>query len=447
MAQYPSGRIVAALAAFSLAVGAVLASAISGGWRGAEDDAATHSRNLGLLVEHYLVEQFDQIDLGLLSLAYEASQNAASGRIAAERLDTFLARNVTALSEASRFGIADARGRVIYSTGAPAGTANLQEYVDTQEFFIAGASLGDTGLHIARRPEPTDPDGLYLSRRVEGRDGAFLGVAFARLPLRRVADFLSRLDIGPNGGVSLRDLEMRIVVRYPDPQMLFRGNNRISPELKALLDSGASRGTYYSGSTWDGTARTVTFARVGKYPLYIAVGLAPQDYLADWRRTALLLGLGYVALLAAGVTVLVAMRRRGRAPAAPLLTVSDAPLRESRGSEPTMEPPMTPVLPAAIADYFAAANAANGPKAALCFTVDGVVVDEAQPRRGTAEIAAWVVETQEKYRFTATPAAAATEDGRTRVTARVEGEFSGSPIELDYVFALKDGRIAHLEIG
>lgn len=447
MAQHRSGRIVVALVAFYLAVGGGLAATVSGGWRSAADEAAVHSRNLALLVESYFVEQLDQIDLGLLSLSHEATQNAASGRIAAERLNTFLARNVTALSEASRFGLADARGRVVYSTGTAAGTANLQEYVTTQEFFVAGTTPGGTGLHIARRPEPTDPDGLYLSRRVEARDGAFLGVAFARLPLDRIAEFLSRLDIGSHGGISLRDLEMRIIVRYPDPHMLFRGNNRLSPELKALLDGGANRATYYSGSTWDGTARTVTFTRVGRYPLYVAVGLAPQDYLADWRFTAMLLGGGYLALLAGGLAVVLAIRRRGAAHPDGLLTVSDAAVGQSRGFATPKEPPMTPELPTAIADYFAAANAANGPKAALCFAVDGVVVDEAQPRRGTAEIAAWVVETQEKYRCTATPAAAATENGRTRVTATVAGEFSGSPIELDYVFTLKDGRIAHLEIG
>jgi hypothetical protein len=112
-----------------------------------------------------------------------------------------------------------------------------------------------------------------------------------------------------------------------------------------------------------------------------------------------------------------------------------------------MEPPMPPDLPTPIAAYFAAANAANGPRAALCFTLDAVVVDEARPRRGTAEIAAWVVETQREYRCTATPSAIAVEGTRARVAATVAGDFPGSPVALDYLFTLADGRISRLEIG
>lgn len=108
---------------------------------------------------------------------------------------------------------------------------------------------------------------------------------------------------------------------------------------------------------------------------------------------------------------------------------------------------MPPELPAPIATYFAAVNAANGPRAALCFTLDAVVADEARSRRGTAEIAAWVVETQQTYRFTATPSAVAVEGPRTRVSATVAGDFPGSPVALDYLFTLADGRISRLEIG
>lgn len=284
-------------AALLLAIGAALAFGLAQARDQAREDAAAASRNLALLVETYFVEVFDQIDLGLLTLAHEGGLRGGSGRIAADRLDAFLARNVTSLSETSRFGLADADGRVIYTTGPQAGGASLKEYVATQEFFVAAAASADTELRLGRRAEPTDPDGLYFARRVEGRDGTFLGVAFARLPLNQIATFLARLEIGANGGISLRDPEMGIVVRHPDPRRLFRGNTNVSRELKVLLDSGATRGTYYSGTTWDGTARVVTFLRVGKYPFYVNVGLAEEDYLAAWRQTALQLGAAYAVLM------------------------------------------------------------------------------------------------------------------------------------------------------
>ena len=106
-----------------------------------------------------------------------------------------------------------------------------------------------------------------------------------------------------------------------------------------------------------------------------------------------------------------------------------------------------PVLPEPLATYFAAANAANTPKAALCFALDAVVVDEAQPRKGTAEIAAWIAESHAAYDYTATPTAIAETGGVTRVTATVAGNFPGSPIDLDYLFRIQEGKIRHLEIG
>lgn len=104
-------------------------------------------------------------------------------------------------------------------------------------------------------------------------------------------------------------------------------------------------------------------------------------------------------------------------------------------------------LPAPIADYFSAANAAQAAKAALSFTLDATVADEGRVHKGTAEIAAWIADVAEKYACTATPTDARADDGRTVVTATVDGNFPGSPIELDYVFRLADGKIAHLEIG
>ncbi len=301
-------RMVGGLAAIYIAVGALTAVVIVDARHSAQERAATVSRNLTLLAEAYFVGLFDQVDLGLLSIAREASAQGA-GRVSAERLDAFLGRHVTGLPETSRFGLADASGRVVYTTGPFADRATLKEYVSTQDFFVA-AQEGEDGLHIAHRAEPTDPDGLYLSRRADDRSREFAGVAFARLPLGEIRAFLSQLDIGPSGGISLRDPEMRIVVRHPDPRGLFRGNANLSPELKALLGGGATRGTYFSGTTWDGTARTVTFTRVGRYPLYVAVGLASTDYLADWRRGALTAAAAYTAALAFGGAVLLTLRRR-----------------------------------------------------------------------------------------------------------------------------------------
>jgi hypothetical protein len=45
------------------------------------------------------------------------------------------------------------------------------------------------------------------------------------------------------------------------------------------------------------------------------------------------------------------------------------------------------------------------------------------------------------------PRAVAEHDGKTVVTSRDTGNFPGSPIELEFVFGLADGKIASLEIS
>lgn len=299
MLQVPrrSLHVYVGAAALCLAIGAAIAFGLARVRNEAREDAAAASHNLALLTATHFIEVFDQIDLGLATLVHGASGQAQPGRAAADRLDAFLARNVTALPETGRFGLTDADGWVIYTTGPQAGGASLRERVSTQAFFTTATAARGAALRIGGRAEPTDPEGLYFSRRVEGRDGAFLGVAFARLPLSEITAFLEGLDTGPNGGVSLRDLDMGIVVRHPDPRRLFRGNATVSRELKTLLEGGATQGTYHSGSTWDGTARTVTFLRLGKYPLYVNVGLAETDYLAAWRRLALQLGAAFAVVV------------------------------------------------------------------------------------------------------------------------------------------------------
>jgi hypothetical protein len=111
-----------------------------------------------------------------------------------------------------------------------------------------------------------------------------------------------------------------------------------------------------------------------------------------------------------------------------------------------MEIAMTqPSLPEPIAAYFAAEE--HDPDAvARCFTSQGVVRDEGHTHSGRAAIAAWKIAASAKYSYATRPLRAGQEDGRHIVTARVTGNFPGSPVELQFLFRLERGKIASLEI-
>ena len=108
---------------------------------------------------------------------------------------------------------------------------------------------------------------------------------------------------------------------------------------------------------------------------------------------------------------------------------------------------MTLKLPGPLSDYFAAANALDPGRVAACFTADAVVHDEGRDLRGRDAIRAWAEETSRKHHHRTDASAVEETADRTVVTARVAGDFPGSPIDLRYRFRLAGRQIDGLEIG
>lgn len=94
--------------------------------------------------------------------------------------------------------------------------------------------------------------------------------------------------------------------------------------------------------------------------------------------------------------------------------------------------------------------AAEGELDALigCFTDDAEVVDEGQTYRGHDEIRRWreTVTSKFTYRVEVVSSEALGADAFV-VTAELEGDFPGSPVQLKFRFVLRAGLIATLEIA
>jgi ketosteroid isomerase-like protein len=105
-------------------------------------------------------------------------------------------------------------------------------------------------------------------------------------------------------------------------------------------------------------------------------------------------------------------------------------------------------LPAVVRDFLAA-HAAHDVDAALsAYTDDAVVVDEARPHRGTAEIADWMSRAASAYTYTTElTGAARVDDAHWVVTHHLQGDFPGGTVDLDYAFTLRGDRIAALTIA
>jgi len=107
---------------------------------------------------------------------------------------------------------------------------------------------------------------------------------------------------------------------------------------------------------------------------------------------------------------------------------------------------MSITLPATIDLYFTSENAHDPSAIDRCFAAGADVRDEGKTFNGIAAIKTWRVETGEKYHHTVEPRIVSTRDGKVVVTAKVSGDFPGSPINLEHIFEIEGGRIVSLEI-
>ncbi len=104
-------------------------------------------------------------------------------------------------------------------------------------------------------------------------------------------------------------------------------------------------------------------------------------------------------------------------------------------------------LPEAVNTYFAISNGDDPARLATCFHADARVIDEKRTHQGIDAIVAWQREARQAFNYRVEPVEASQRDDALTVTARVAGDFPGSPVLLKHLFALMDGQIRSLEIA
>ena len=107
---------------------------------------------------------------------------------------------------------------------------------------------------------------------------------------------------------------------------------------------------------------------------------------------------------------------------------------------------MSAALPRTIQNYIDASNAHDVQSILACFADDATVRDENATHRGKIDIERWATETIEKYKFHFRPLSTEEHDREIVVRVEISGTFPGSPISLDYRFALTSDKIASLII-
>lgn len=103
-------------------------------------------------------------------------------------------------------------------------------------------------------------------------------------------------------------------------------------------------------------------------------------------------------------------------------------------------------LPEPIAIYIDASNNFDAQTAAACFTPDATVHDNAHDYSGIEAIESWISESISKYHAHAAVTNVQHNGEDATLTVKVAGQFPGSPVELEFDFRLREGKISHLAI-
>ena len=251
-----------------------------------EDDAAAASQNLAGLLDQDLTALFRLTDLALLSIVQETELRAAAGRLDMPALNFWIERQLDRTAEISALRVANHQGRLTHGSGLTANTADIS--IADRPYFVHLRGNPDAPMSISHAVrDPLDHAwGLELARPIRLPDGKFAGVVVATIPMSHLTRTFGNLSLGKGATFTLFDDELRIIVRHQDGRNMdtLIGTRFGSQAFENLVRTGQASGTYQVKASLDGIQRMFSYRKIKDTPVNISVGLAAEDFLAEWHR-------------------------------------------------------------------------------------------------------------------------------------------------------------------
>jgi PAS domain S-box-containing protein len=282
-------RLVSAVVAINLFVCALVGFSLNHSYRMYQERASVTSQNLSLSLRNNIDDTFDKADLALFAIAEEFAEqrnNAASDK---HTLNTHLVKFHSRLPYLEGLRIADAQGKITFSSDRE----GPRTIITDREYFIRLRDNPAAGLVISKPiiSRTLNKWVITCARRLNNPDGSFAGITYAVVGLEQITRVFSSLDMGKQGIVNLFDTDMSIYARYPE---LAGTGGGVGRDLKnstvhRLIKAGQNSATFTTTSPLDGIKRTLTYQKISDKPLYVIVGVALNDYLAEWRKDAFIM--------------------------------------------------------------------------------------------------------------------------------------------------------------
>lgn len=245
------------------------------------DDATTRATDAARLLEEHIVRTLRATDF-IVGRVAELGRSRPMAQLSNdERAWRELMALNQGLPEPGTLWVIDAEGSV--RLGTLKFPANQRSVLD-RLYFTAHR---DTRRDLVIGPlvqVKTGDQAFHVSRRIEEPGGRFLGVAVAGLNASTFTDFYRTLPLGPRASISIIDLEGRLIMRQPDPE-LWTGTSISAGQLMPALKRGQSSGFILATSPVDHVERLLAYRLVPEFGVVVAAGVAMEDVLTGWRQS------------------------------------------------------------------------------------------------------------------------------------------------------------------
>jgi signal transduction histidine kinase/HPt (histidine-containing phosphotransfer) domain-containing protein len=313
-------------------LGSCLVAAILGAlgfalWPSREQSIAEwqrHLSNLSLVIAEQTAQEVASGYLILDSIA-ESVQTAGIGneRELREQMGTAAAfqrmRDKTAgLPQVDVVTIVAANGDVVNFTRThPAPPINLAD----RDYFKAHLNDPKLGVFVSApvRNKGNQAWTFYLSRRLTGPQGQFLGLALVGFSSSFLTDFYRKISLGDGASVTLYRRDFMLLARSPHDDALMGKVNRTGTSYRVIEQMHKADGVLVTDAPrfsegGNRVQRMGAVRLVGQYPLVINITVTEDLFLAQWRGYAQVLtavvAASAVAMVLAFAGLVRALRKR-----------------------------------------------------------------------------------------------------------------------------------------
>ena len=317
MTSLPPSRLPSFAALVALIV-LVVGACVSGGavvtWRDYHDTLSRmreQQENLAELVERHVAHAVANTDIVFDLVEDRVYHHDLMDRGANEADWADFARLSSKLPSQGRLWLFRADGQsVVNSLPFPNPVLNSSQ----QEYFRVHVNeRRGTFISEVIRGRSTGKLIFNISRRLDDKDGRFLGVVVASIDIDYFTQQFSRLRLGETGAIAVLRDDGALIMRRPDPDAIGKRYPNAGV-LKRVREAPA--GAWTAVSAIDGVVRQSAYRKLPDLPLLVVVSMARDEILEPWRgRTiAATIGGGLLILLASAFALAVGrsmQRERG----------------------------------------------------------------------------------------------------------------------------------------